>query len=476
MTNGHRRRADAKGMKHVDPFERGEQLAKTVGAWIVASVETRVFWPKKPQAIEYNGREFLLLPARRSEPPGGVPVDQSPAIALRADAHRITSQDARVEISRFASVLAWQEGAKLDIVGWSGGNLPRQMGFLRNRGVSDFLDGEFLQVPQTETARAALAFYREGISLENPFYAFLSMYKAFSVAIPDGSRRGQWLRDHKDALKDRAATRLQEIEGEGHDIGDYVYTQGRNAIAHADREPFVNPDNTDDSFRLQRDFPVMEQFASMAIEEACGVKQLNTIWREHLFELEGFRALVPANALAVMRAGEGIPIDVRVTWPTAWLLRARGRPQNHDLPPMRLISAVWVESCLFLTFRSQSDLVEVKVTLDFEEERLIFDPLRALRVSRNRKVRTAIEEEIAVARFSFCIFCNGYLEIWDSGRDVRLGRSDVFIPVNMMVNPEGFKQQIAELESLLQSIDLAESVSEPTVVENSAVARSQPPR
>ena len=46
-----------------------------------------------------------------------------------------------------------------------------------------------------------------------------------------------------------------------YDVGDYLYEQCRHQIAHADREPFVNPDDTDGHFRLQQDIPLMKNFA-----------------------------------------------------------------------------------------------------------------------------------------------------------------------------------------------------------------------
>lgn len=448
-------------MDRIDPFARAEQLRRTPGSWIVASVETHMFWPSKAQIVYYRDLEFLLLPATRREVKD---LEQAPAIALRTDPHRITQQQGRVEILRFASALTWQEDAKLEIVGWTGGNLPRQMGFHRNRGISQYLNGEFLQAPASDSARAALAFYREGVSLDNPFYAFLSLYKAFSVAIPERTTRGQWLRDHSSKLRDPARQRLQEIESEGHDIGQYIFEQGRNAIAHADREPYVNPDNTDDSFRLRKDVPVMSQFARVAIEERCGVKTIDSIYREHVFELEGFLALLPEGTIALMRQREGIPIGVTPRWPGRWLICATRQHESYELPEMELISAIWLPGLLMLKFRSKAESVAISVELDFAAERLRFDPYRGLSLDSSRSSLPAIQEELASLRFLYCVLANGHVEIWDAGASKRLGRSETFVPVNVMLNCEWFEKEIAKLEALLvHSNTLASETSEKTI-------------
>ena len=173
----------------VNPFDEAEKLAMERGKWVVGILETRIFWPTKKQTIHYDGKLFLLLPVEKHE---GSSTSTQPAIAIKACAYDLSPETARKELLRFASALSWREGLKVEIIGWSGGNLPRSMGIIRNSGISDYLNEDHLPTPENESARTALAFYREGISLDNPFYSFLSLYKAFSVAIPNGRARDGW--------------------------------------------------------------------------------------------------------------------------------------------------------------------------------------------------------------------------------------------------------------------------------------------
>ena len=193
-----------------NPCDRANQLAISNGKWVVAVVETQIFWPKHKQVIRYNQREFLLLPLGEAQPP--LEIRQLPAICLQADTYLITNEQARHEISQFASALAWQEGGKIDITSWTGGNLPRSMGIFRNNMITEYLETEHLQIPNNEKAQAALAFFREGISLDNPFYAFLSFYKAFSVAVPK-TERGTWITNNLNSIiYPRAKDRLEELK------------------------------------------------------------------------------------------------------------------------------------------------------------------------------------------------------------------------------------------------------------------------
>lgn len=251
----------------INPFYEAERLVAERGDWVVGAIETHVPWPMQKQAISYEDKVFILLPLGEPNPR----FDNArtlPAISLRADKYGLDHDQARREIMRFASALAWREQAKIEILEWTGGLSPRSIGIMRNNIVSDYMCPENLPSVIDDKAATALAFYREGVSLDNPFYAFLSFYKAFSVAIQNGSDRGTWISSNlRKIYFPRAKERLVELDNQGITVGTYLFEQGRNAIAHADREPFINPDNADDYYRLSLDLPLMHNFAVLAIKE-----------------------------------------------------------------------------------------------------------------------------------------------------------------------------------------------------------------
>jgi hypothetical protein len=432
----------------LNPFDEANRLATEKGDWMCAVIETKVFWPKEMQVVSYEGKNFLLLPSGEPLPP--YHVRQSPAITLRGDTYKLTRIQTRREIMRFASSLSWREGGKIEIVAWTGGNIPRSMGIMRNNTVIDYMSSEFLPSLTDETNAAALAFYREGVSLDNPFYAFLSFYKAFSVAVPNGRTRGQWLKDKTAAIDDPdAKERIKELESKGIDVSDYIYKQGRHAIAHADKEPFVNPDNTDDRYRLSLDLCVMRNFAELAIEDKLGIKRRNTISREHLYELEGFRSLIPKEIVDQYKRGEGAKVKSQIDMPELFTLLAQKRHEQFPLGQMKIVQAICFEYGLIIDFESTQGIIRLRVILNFATEKLLFDPLQHLVVGSGRGNQDAIREELSALRFSRCILSNGHLEIWDPIKDIRLGCSEGYIPVNCRIDDDYFDEQTRVLEAIL---------------------------
>ena len=233
----------------LDPLGDAERAASVAGRWIVATVVPRVAWPTKKQIVNYDGVEFILFPEGDNESAG---------IGVQIDKHSLDAKEARKRIMEFSSALAWAERKGIEIVDWSGGNLPRVMHVMRGRVIVDFLQTDHLPKPREPEQRAALALYREGISLNNPFYAFLSLYKAISRIIPDGKERAKWIGQALDDIDDhQAKKRLDALTKDGRGVGEYIRQAGRNAIAHAEKDPYVNPDELDDHYRLYSDVPLI---------------------------------------------------------------------------------------------------------------------------------------------------------------------------------------------------------------------------
>ena len=434
----------------VDPFDEAEKLTLQNGDWVVGVVETRIFWPKKKHTIHYADKDFILLPC---EPHEKSITPTLPAIAIKTDVYGLSKEEARREIMRLASAIAWQEGQKLEIVGFTGGNLPRSMGIARNNAVTEYLDGEYLPAPEDEKARAALAFYREGMSLDNPFYSFLSFYKAFTVAIPDGRERDAWMTSHRGSLNIKdAKDRLAELESEGAEVGKYLYEQCRHAIAHADKEPFVNPDDTDDHYRLAKDLPIMRRFARIAIEESFGVKSTTTIYREHLHELEGFRDIISVEIIDAFKQQKGAVDNTKVELPDEIMLIGKRRHENYPLNNMVAFRAGWTDDGLMIDFRSSSGRTGVRVFLDFLNEKLLFDPMSGFGMTPDRSSLQGAHEELAGLNFQRCILSNGHLEIWDVQEEKRLGCTESYLPHNCMVNTEFFDEEAEELEKIISSL------------------------
>lgn len=433
----------------LDPFEEAMQLAGQRGNWIVGVVETQVYWPTRKQLIFYEDKQFLLLPNNKpSQFFNGTP---SPGIAIRADTYGLTREQARQEIMCFASALAWSEENQIEIVSWAGGRSPESHGIPKNIGISRYLSSEFMPTPINEAGKTALAFFREGISLSNPFYSFLSLYKAFSIAVPNGRDRNQWIKNkRKDINYPAAKERLVELETGGTDVSDYLYRQCRHAIAHADNDQFVNPDNTDDHYRLSQDLPLIRNFAELAIEEGLGIKRKSTIYSEHLYELEGFRKIFTSEFIESLKSDSN-DLTVTVDVPDNLLFFAKKEHEQFPLPEMRAVEGFNNEDGILLVFESKNGVIKLQVFIDFTNEKLRFDPQQDICFSQNHEKKECIKEELAGIRFQLCILSNGHLEIWNESTVTRLGMSEGYIPLNCFVNHGYFDQHTRKLEELIKS-------------------------
>ena len=431
----------------LNSFNEAERQAQEQGKWVVATVEPRMSWPTKQQIVEFDGKDFVLFP----QPPEA---DLRSAIAIRADRYRLSMEEARREIMRFCSALTWSQGSGLSIVTWGGGNLPRPVGVQRGRVVTNFLETTHLPVTKTDEERAAIALYREGVSLDNPFYAFLSLYKVISVLLPKGKHRGSWVTSALNRLDNHLAKeRCDAIMGDGSDVGLYLFEEGRNAVAHAEKHPFVNPDEVDDHFRLTQDLPLLRNLAELAIEENSSLKRSHTLWSEHLYELAGFRKLFPAQILQMLERSEPIPEGTTVDLPERYIVLARRGPESYSFEDMIPEIGGQIEGGLVFDLVTPDDAVRIRTVLSFADERLIFDALSGIGFTPNRNDLNYVQHEINSLNFSRCILSNGHLEIWDQEGEIMLGRSETCIPVNCFVDDGYYESELSALEIIQDSLD-----------------------
>lgn len=427
----------------LNPFEEATRQSEECGNWMVATVDPRMSWPTKRQLVTFNEKEFLLFP-------DSTDANQTAAIAIRADRYGLNSEEARREIMRFCSSLSWTEGSGVSIIAWGGGNLPRPIGVRRGRIITDFLDVGDMLVPTTDEEGAAIAFYREGISLDNPFYGFLSLFKVIGALLPNGKKREAWIADALERLDDhRAIKRRDELRSKGTDVSAYLWGECRNAIAHADRDPYVNPDEVDDHFRLSKDLPLLRNLSELAIEENSSLKRSHTLWREHLYELTGFKKLLSGDVIDKLTNSIPIPEGTTIEIPDLYTVVARRGAEVYSFEDMRPEIAGQVEGGLTFDLVSVDDAIRFRTVLSFVDERLVFDPLQGIGFTPNREDKAYIRYELNVLHFSKCILSNGHLEIWDQEREIMLGRSETFIPVNCYVNTEYYDSEFTTLEKLL---------------------------
>ncbi|WP_340316695.1 methylamine utilization protein MauJ [Rhizorhabdus argentea] len=414
--------------------ERGDILKGDLlinGEWLVANIETGgISWPVKVEKLEYRGVVFWVLPVTR---------ETFPAIALRLEG--LSREDGQRLLMRLLSAISWVKRGGIMIDGITGGNLPRPMGRDKSRGfiIAAELEVPYLPEPDDERALLALALLREARGLNHPAYSFLSYYRVIEVAVPPKSRKA-WIAAHLGKIGDSWGKQaVERLRATGiSDIGDHIYKSRRQAIAHATSQPIIDPDDYSVSRQLAAELPIMLGLAELAIEYELGVQSGRTVWKEHLYELAGFRSILGKEVIEAivndLPPREGITVDVpRVD------VELKGREPYAPLIGMRPVEIGQAEGSCVIAFQSADGLVQIAFELDFREERLRFD-WQGIAVADDKSPKAA-GNAAEMNRFLNDYLGNGRLYIYDAETRILISRVDGFLP-NFRPNPDAFNAQI----------------------------------
>jgi hypothetical protein len=266
------------------------------GDWIVANISTNSFWPVASQKVRWRGVDIWILPIMKGF---------YPAVAMLVPPGKSRAECEEL-VMRFLSMLSWVEerGFMVEGGGCGGGNLPRPMGRDKERGFSicDEFDLSYFPEVTDEKALLALGLMREGRSLNHVGYAFLSFYRVLEVAFSTDRQRIAWI---SAALANLTGHGVKEaLDGiKAPDIGLHLFQSGRCAMAHANREPIVDPDKPADVRRPGSELPIVRALAVKAIEEVFGVETGYTNFDKHLYELDGFKKILGSDIVDHLQKG-----------------------------------------------------------------------------------------------------------------------------------------------------------------------------
>lgn len=392
-----------------------------MGEFLIYGLGTGIAWPAAQTHVEYRGRLFTLRPGNQ---------DIAPTVLTHFDPPT-TLLEAQLAMERFLSALAWSEGSYVRVETVTGGGLPFNVGRGRAREpIRGVFHPDHLPDPTDPRAQLALAFYREALGLESVPFRVLGFFKIINILHGKGPDQVRWINRTLPSIADYpAAARLAELRQQQRDIGAYLYESGRCAVAHANVQPLVDPENPSDLERLQADLPLLRALAEYAIENDFGIKSSRTIRSQHLYELEGFRNLLGPELLARLTAREAVPMSDLPTLP----LLSFGVRDSPEFPSFRALTAVPVhveDGSVVLRCTSRDGKAAFVVALNFAEERLGFDAIGSIAVTEDGS-STVVGYEMDRIRFARSMLLNGRLEIWDAERSILLGRSDPLIPENL---------------------------------------------
>jgi len=116
----------------------------------------------------------------------------------------------------------------------------------------------------------AYGFYREGAASRSVHYSFLSYYKVIQLPFNEKATKIKtWVNQNLASIRYPEATRrIAELKKQGLDVAEYLFEDGRCAIAHTrlGKRSVADPDNPVDVRRLREDLPIVKGLARHAIE------------------------------------------------------------------------------------------------------------------------------------------------------------------------------------------------------------------
>jgi Methylamine utilization protein MauJ len=417
------------------------------GDWIVANISTNSFWPIVSQKVRWRGVNIWIMPIMKGF---------YPAVALMVPPGK-SRAEYEVLVMRFISMLSWieEKGFSVEGGGPSGSNLPRPMGREKERGFSicDEFDLSYLPEVTDDDAMLALALMREGRGINHVGYAFLSFYKILETAFPSGTKRIAWIASSiaglsgygvKDALD---GIKVQGITTPD-DIGTHLFKSGRCAMAHGARKPIIDPDKPGDLRRLGSELPIVRALATKAIEDIFGVETRGTNYRKHLYELAGFKEILGPEIVKGMQDGAPPTEQTMVDIPDI-SMRIRQKESYAPLEGLRCKHFGHTGKHVHMHFESLQGDVKVDFSLDFENERIMFDVFSGIGVRDTGSAESA-ERVHEVKRFEQDYFGNGQLHIVATDTGNLIGRKDAYIPMNMYLDGDSAAAELAHWKAVAE--------------------------
>lgn len=139
------------------------------------------------------------------------------------------------------------------------------------------------------------------MSLEVYPYALLSFPRILNLGFGAWQKQVGGITHTLPLLDGLAAQRVATLQASVGDIGNYIYGQGRCAVAHASlNNSVVHPDRLADWLRMREDLPLARALAAHALESEFGVLKDLTFRSRHRNDQQ-----LPATWLRLVNGANG---------------------------------------------------------------------------------------------------------------------------------------------------------------------------
>jgi hypothetical protein len=253
--------------------------------FINAPVDAQIEWPRKEAVITFGRWELISFPPSR---------DHDASLHLDLLRAGLSDVEAISVFNQLLSIASWLDDTFAVLLpGDSGSPVPCRPRRQTRRWPSSILDSwcNSWQPLKDEGALRALAIYREAVNMDDFHsvpYAVLGFYKILESAYPQGSERARNLEKEVAQLfakKNIDERQLREIgftpKDSPEQIAKFLKEAGRDAVAHANKEPVVNPDDARQQRRMSVAASILGEVARSCIQSRfqVGTSRWNQTWQ-----------------------------------------------------------------------------------------------------------------------------------------------------------------------------------------------------
>lgn len=194
----------------------------------------------------------------------------------KKDGSPAQEKDAFRSIFRFFNEIVWFYQEHISDI--SGGTSQGSHVFLAYKVRGEEYLPHFKQRVFEDRQHLALAFYREAECNESPYYRFLCFSKILEIPFKkkEGSLKVNWIKEQIPNLEGSSASAFRDKKMatlKDKTLADWLYKDGRHAIAHANKGELVrDPNSFDDWQEILWANTIMEELASRAITQLLKVE------------------------------------------------------------------------------------------------------------------------------------------------------------------------------------------------------------
>ena len=265
------------------------------------------------------------------------------------------------------------------------------------------------------------------------------------------SEHAKWINSNLCHIIDPEALKKVSIfQAAGVKHGLHIYESGRCAIAHANvkgnKGPVVDPDSSDDLKRLTEELSLIRALAAVVIEKELGIPSLRSVYKEHAYELKGFREKFSPDLLKdldgdVMRAVSPQEIGINLS------LGIRHKEPYESMHDLQILEAHMNKGVLSLCLSTAEGAVILPLGLDFKNNHILINPYIGANIVHSGTKQSAISIR-GFYKFMKDLFKNGKLQVEIPQTRYILGYKNAFIPQDIDLS-----RTVASMEKVIASLD-----------------------